>query len=187
MGDDPAVLRDHTTTHRQLTKVIAERGRQDDKHGAFRDYPDGIDPSQRDRLLRTEAQMLCDAAVAVGRATWAHVVREEFLELMCETDPARIELELVQLVAAGVAWLEAIERRGEGGRFDRRVQRDKLGAPVPPESDEEMARRHGHLELLGASFCPGCSRLFGHHEDCTAAAATADLVPEQTGLIDPAR
>ena len=45
-----------------------------------------------------------------GEGTWADILREEYFEALAETDPARLRVELIQVAAVAVAWVEAIDR-----------------------------------------------------------------------------
>lgn len=100
-----------------LSAVAAERMRQDLKFGANRDFPDGTgtDPAG-DVELRELAQKNCDEAFRAGEGTWRHILEEEFLEAMAETDEVKLEKELVQVAAVAVAWVEALQARRAIGK-----------------------------------------------------------------------
>ena len=46
-----------------------------------------------------------------GNGTWRHILTEEVWEAFAEKDSARLRAELVQVAAAAVNWIEAIDRR----------------------------------------------------------------------------
>lgn len=50
-----------------------------------------------------------DARGKVRHLSWLDVLQEEFYEVACEEDPAKLRAELIQLIAVGTAWVEAID------------------------------------------------------------------------------
>lgn len=46
-----------------------------------------------------------------GGASWMRLVREEIAEAFQETDPARLEEELIQVAALAVSWVEKLRER----------------------------------------------------------------------------
>jgi hypothetical protein len=91
-----------------LREVAAERVRQDAKWGE-QNHPDGTDPvwAGTANLCREKA----DRYAKDGDLTWLHILREEVYEALAETDPAKLRVELVQVAAVAVNWIEAIDRR----------------------------------------------------------------------------
>lgn len=91
-----------------LADIVTERDAQDALFGV-QDLPDGTGASFADRA--DMGRDACDAAFARGEGTYRHVFLEEVYEALAEDDPAKLRAELVQAVAVGVKWLEAIDRR----------------------------------------------------------------------------
>lgn len=108
--------------------VLTERYRQIARYGQERDYPDA--PSAMPEVSATmlqappadRAKACCDRAFATGMGTWAHLLTEEFAEAMeaaaesegvGEPATASLRAELVQVAAVALAWLEAIDARGD--------------------------------------------------------------------------
>lgn len=58
----------------------------------------------------SRAKFLCDNSADKGQLTFAHILSEEFSEVVSEFDIHKRREELVQLVAVGVAWIEKIDR-----------------------------------------------------------------------------
>ena len=56
------------------------------------------------------AQVECDYAHSQGTLTWRKVLREEYREVLAETDRDYLREELVQLAAVCVAMIEKIDR-----------------------------------------------------------------------------
>jgi hypothetical protein len=105
-----------------LTEIAQERARQITKHGDQSHLPDGTGPRVpfAGRLCYMEdaardARLRCKHASqnegGDGSITFEHILREEFFEGMAEDDPAKLRAELLQIVAVGVQWIEAIDRR----------------------------------------------------------------------------
>lgn len=88
--------------------VQAERSAQLAKWGDQR-HPDGTNLDNAG--WREHARSLCQKAAAEGRVTWAHILQEEFVEALAETDPVKIRAELVQVAAVCAAWISDIDRR----------------------------------------------------------------------------
>lgn len=94
---------------RILDDIVRERDAQDALFGV-QDLPDGTGgPVMVDRA--NEARVQCDYLFSVGAGDFRAVFLEEVYEAMAESDPTKLRAELVQAVAAGVKWLEAIDRR----------------------------------------------------------------------------
>ena len=91
--------------------VIAERQRQTIKHGLNK-LPDGTQPDLWPILDQIRA--LVEAKTERGEHTFAEVLAEEFLEVITEADPARLDCELIQLTAVCVAWLERLRASKTG-------------------------------------------------------------------------
>lgn len=94
-----------------LMDIATERLAQDAKWGQ-QNHPDGTGLTGSTFAANT-ARAICDMEHRAGRGTWNHIATEEFCEALAETDPAKLRVELVQSAAVLVAWIEAIDRRGE--------------------------------------------------------------------------
>ncbi|MGW2515005.1 hypothetical protein ACWC0A_37685 [Streptomyces scopuliridis] len=98
----------HDRQARILADVKAERDAQDALFGV-QDLPDGTGPEfVRQADKHREA---CDDAFQLNYGTYRHVLLEEVYEAMAETDPVKLRAELIQAIAVGVKWVEAIDRR----------------------------------------------------------------------------
>lgn len=95
-----------------LTEIAIERARQDAKWGE-QNHPDGTGGWWHEQTSAMLAREACQKAAADGTLTWAHVLREEVYEALAEHDPAKLRAELVQVAAVAVAWIEAIDQRGD--------------------------------------------------------------------------
>jgi hypothetical protein len=93
-----------------LAEVAAERLRQDAKWGE-QNHPDGTGITPEQQKLADVARSMCQQVFAEGRGDWAHVLMEEVREALAESDPAKLRVELVQVAAVSVAWIEALDRR----------------------------------------------------------------------------
>jgi hypothetical protein len=93
-----------------LDEISAERVRQDTKWGEQNHpiRPMNTRPFGPESMV---AKRQCDIAHKAGRLSWYHILREEFLEVFAESDPAKQREELVQLAAVAVAMIECIDRR----------------------------------------------------------------------------
>lgn len=94
---------------RILLEIVNERDAQDALFGV-QDLPDGT-RADRFRPMADINRRACDEAFKYGRGTYRHVFLEEVYEALAESDPAKLRAELIQAVAVGVKWLEAIDRR----------------------------------------------------------------------------
>ena len=93
-----------------LEEVRRERAAQDAKFGR-QDHPDGTGGAWAS-FNAMEARQACDHLFQRGEGDWHAILREEFFEAMAESDPAELRRELIQVAAVAVAWVEAIDRRG---------------------------------------------------------------------------
>lgn len=100
-----------------LGELAEERARQDATWGE-QHHPDGTGPrvALAGRLVSMEdqandARLECQTAARRNSVTWRHILREEVHEAFAESDPAALRVELVQVAAVAVAWIEAIDRR----------------------------------------------------------------------------
>lgn len=102
-----------------MIEIRAERRKQDAKWGE-QNHPDGTGPHvvmaygdayAGDHAHRARA--VCQSAAVAGRLTWRHILTEEVFEAFAEDDPTVLRAELIQIAAVAVAWIEAIDRRGQ--------------------------------------------------------------------------
>ncbi|MGW1695893.1 hypothetical protein [Streptomyces sp. NPDC002399] len=96
-----------------LADIATERAAQDAIFGE-QNLPDGTGGPYFEAAADNHRRE-CDAAFDCGEGTFRHVFLEEVYEAMAESDPARLRAELVQAVAVGVKWIEAIDRRNANG------------------------------------------------------------------------
>jgi hypothetical protein len=103
-----------------LGEVARERDAQEAKHGDQSHLPDGTGPDRILSMRRAEdiahwAKARCKAASqnegGDGSITFEHILTEEWAEAVAESDPAKLRAELIQVIAVGVQWVEAIDRR----------------------------------------------------------------------------
>ncbi|MDH6625752.1 hypothetical protein M2271_003563 [Streptomyces sp. LBL] len=104
------------TTHigRQLKildEVLHERDAQDAIFGV-QDLPHGTGDEWMGAMAHVSRRE-CDEAFAAGSGTFRHVFLEEVYEAVAEDDPVKLRAELMQAIAVGVKWVEAIDRAGE--------------------------------------------------------------------------
>ncbi|MGH3938236.1 MAG: hypothetical protein ACRDTG_06315 [Pseudonocardiaceae bacterium] len=108
-----SIAKAHTGLDRVLADITAEREAQHAVHGVQHHLPDGTGPQWTQ--LADQARRECEQAAAAGRLSWRHILLEEVAEALAENDPTRLRHELVQVVAVGAQWLQAIDNRGLPG------------------------------------------------------------------------
>lgn len=91
-----------------LGEIEAERERQDAKWGV-QSHPNGTGSEDYKRRAE-EMRVACEEAFRIGRGSWGNILLEEVFEAMAESSTTRLREELVQVVAVGVAWIEALDR-----------------------------------------------------------------------------
>lgn len=92
-----------------INDIMEERARAVRKHGDGFGRPDGITGHLIPAM--ESVRMLCDIKTESKEETWTQVLAEEFLEAVTETDPDKLETELVQVASTAVNWIIAIRRR----------------------------------------------------------------------------
>ncbi|MER7922153.1 hypothetical protein ABTY96_03280 [Streptomyces sp. NPDC096057] len=97
-----------------IADLLDERAAQDRKFGP-QDLPNGTGTAYTPDAVEwaDHYREVCDDAFRDGEGTFRHVFLEEVFEAMAESDPVKLRAELVQAVAVGVKWLEAIDRAAE--------------------------------------------------------------------------
>lgn len=106
------------STKQVLEDVGEERERQFACYGTNSDNADGTGQNVRwawpvgdakateiENLFRNEYNL------APGEPTWMQLVREEVAEAFMESDPDRLEEELIQVAALAVSWVEKLRAR----------------------------------------------------------------------------
>lgn len=105
-----------------LEDVFAERCEQERRYGHVNDLLlDGTGPEVRwvptstvhqatevQKLFRHDYELF---EAEAGLPTWMHLVREEVAEAFQESDPQRLEEELIQVTALCVSWVERLRKR----------------------------------------------------------------------------
>ena len=87
--------------------IFDERERQDKKWGE-QNHPDGT--SAEYRWIADAYRESCELSSRAGELTWHDILMEEVFEALAETDPEKLELELIQAAAVIVAWVEKLRR-----------------------------------------------------------------------------
>lgn len=90
-----------------LAEVQTERLRQNVLWG-IQDHADNTFPLAFDE---DTAKRICEKAFREGKGSWAHILFEEFCEVMCAKTVGDMREELIQLAAVATQWVEAIDRR----------------------------------------------------------------------------
>lgn len=94
-------------TAKVSNEVLAERLRQNEKWGE-QNHPNGT--AGRYATLANFYREATDLAASDGSLTYRHILLEEVFEAMAEDDPAKLRIELIQVAAVAVQWVEAIDR-----------------------------------------------------------------------------
>lgn len=95
-----------------LDDLIAEIGRAEAKFGRQYDVPDGTGGVAAG-MAADDACEDCQDAFAAGLGTWRHILQEEVFEALAEGDPAKLRVELLQVAAVALRWVDAIDERGD--------------------------------------------------------------------------
>ena len=140
MTDQPQVPAWEFGAYGVLEQVMEERRRQVARYGHNEHLEDGTGPDVDWLRPFTDTQPVPATRVQVGfrheyerherrngKPTWMHLVREEVAESFQESDPERLEAELIQVAALCVSWIEKLHQRREQQVRTARL-RDNLGA-----------------------------------------------------------
>jgi hypothetical protein len=94
-----------------LTEIMAERMRQDQSWGTARErgYSDGTG-RPGDVGLAAWAKAVCKAN-DLAHDNWRDILAEEVFEAFELTDTSLLRVELIQVAAVAVAWIEALDAR----------------------------------------------------------------------------
>lgn len=95
--------------HGIVQLVWIERVRQIEKFG-IQQLPSGTN-AKRWGFAAEVAKKITDIASTLGGLTWADVLGEEFAEALAEEDPDKLAVELIQVMAVCVAWLQDLDRQ----------------------------------------------------------------------------
>lgn len=90
--------------------IRREREAQELKWGQ-QNHPDGTG-LPNDRQMAELFKHKCQALAAKGDVRWRDILLEEVMEALAETDAKPLRDELTQIAAVCIAWIEAIDRRG---------------------------------------------------------------------------
>lgn len=132
---------------RVLRDVADERLRAEEKFPG-QHLPDGTEDTEERRHAADVARVFTKRAAADGTVTWAMVLREEFLEALAETDPARLRAELIQIANVAVRWAEDIDRGEQRGHH---APPDPDAGPYHPRDDQGAAEAYDFMTSRGAT------------------------------------
>lgn len=108
-----------------LEEVRMERAAQDAKWGE-QNHPDGTGWNsypfadtgfnldyRTGEEVAARFRNSCERRFAAGNGSWRDILLEEVAESLAEDNPGELREELIQVAAVAVAWVEAIDRRGD--------------------------------------------------------------------------
>lgn len=115
-----------------MKKVMADvarfRAQQDGELGFFRDYADGtagrmlMGPTvSRDLEAERDAHRKRLEADRTGKTTWRHRLEEAHTAVISAGTEYRLREKLVALSAESIAWIEAIDRRNDEKRIEKKM------------------------------------------------------------------
>lgn len=117
-----------------LADIAIERRRQDERWGVH-NHPLGCGPDKVTPEMVVEIRAACEEAFKTGKGTWRHILMEEVMEAMGESNLSALRKELVQVSAVAVAMAECIDRTmAQGKWFD-----GTSGVVAKPEPAEAEA------------------------------------------------
>lgn len=94
-----------------LAEIGDERRRQDKLWGLGQlGIPDGTG-HEKFKELASAARIECNRATAAMEVTFMHILLEEVMEALAESDEDRLRAELIQVAAVAAKWVQAIDRR----------------------------------------------------------------------------
>jgi hypothetical protein len=96
-----------------MIDVAAERIRQDEKWGTIDNHlaiSNGTGNRYEEKAL--EYKRICQLHEEEKRVCWIDILLEEVFEAAAESDPARLRIELVQVAATAVKWVEILDLTG---------------------------------------------------------------------------
>jgi len=98
-----------TGTTQVLYEIELERRAQDRKFPEQGDMPDGTSPESRE--VADAARAYADHSAEHGHLTWRDILNEEVMEALTADSVDELRLELIQVAAVAVKWIEAIDKR----------------------------------------------------------------------------
>lgn len=114
-----------------LLSVLEERNRQGELWGEQNHpdyYSEPLSPSISHYLdnandwketNKFRAELSASVGIPVERSiAWDGILLEEVYEALSETDPKKMRVELIQVAAVAVAWVECIDRRAAESEKD---------------------------------------------------------------------
>lgn len=92
-----------------LEEVAEERESQIEKWGVQK-HPDGTGESGSNNIAWLRRH-ITESKAKSGDLTWRHILDEEVAEAFAESDEATLAMELIQVAAVALAWVEDIHTR----------------------------------------------------------------------------
>lgn len=136
------------TVDRVLLKVRLQRRQDDERHGYFRDFPDGTAGRRHEGpTLEADQRAQADAREALSRAnrraspSWRHHLELAMADALLQFDEAELEKRLIAVAAVAVAWAEGIEMRADRRRIDVEAAKARKLRVVKLEGGGEMVLR----------------------------------------------
>ncbi len=110
-----------------LDDVAVVRGLDDQLEGLFRDYPDGTagrtisGPTlTRDKQRQFETRR--DLRTSGSKQTWRLMLESATADVIAEAEEKMLRARLVALAALAVSWIEAIDRRKDERRIEKKLR-----------------------------------------------------------------
>lgn len=96
-----------------ISEIVAERIRQDEQRGAFRDLPDGTGTKHiyRAQMDADTANAQANNAAATGILTWRDLLLRDTFAAIAEEDPEQLDEALTELGALVIEWKQDLDRR----------------------------------------------------------------------------
>ena len=94
-----------------VVPILEERARIAEVWPAEESMPDGTRHGGGHLVQLAHARQMVEIAARERRVTHALVFEEEVLEVLTEEDPLKLRLELVQVAACCVRWIQDLETR----------------------------------------------------------------------------
>lgn len=122
---DPVVALAGPLMKKVLNEVALRRQQEDGQEGFFRDYADGCAGQAINGPTLTRDKQNAREAVqrtqqAGNRVTWRHQLEEATLRVIATGDAEDLRSDLIVTAAICVAWVEAIDRRKDERRIERK-------------------------------------------------------------------
>jgi len=111
-------------TLRVLKDILAEREKQDVRWGV-QDHLDGTAKHYTEQA--TDFKRLAAQQAYRGYITWNTILQEEVFEALSSSNEEHLRLELVQVAAVAMAWIEALDSRRKDQDQSYEPKEDQLG------------------------------------------------------------